>query len=44
MVEIYYYNDIEVLNFVKKWIPFVKIVGDERLKIKLEKMLLEYLL
>jgi predicted DNA-binding transcriptional regulator YafY len=44
MIEIYYYNDIEVLNFVKKWIPFVKIVDDERLKTKLEKMLLEYLL
>ena len=43
-IRMFYYNDIEILNFVKKWIPFISIVDDEQLKQKLQKMLQEYLL
>jgi predicted DNA-binding transcriptional regulator YafY len=42
-IRLFYYNNVELLNFVKKWIPFIIIVDDEQLKQKLQKMLQEYL-
>ena len=42
-IKMLYYNDIEVLNFVKKWIPHIKIINNTQLEEKLQKMLLEYL-
>ncbi|WP_434579820.1 WYL domain-containing protein [Sulfurimonas sp. NW15] len=44
IVSMQYYNDIEVLTFVKKWIPFVQIEDNEDLKSKLYETLKEYLL
>ena len=44
LVEMEYYNDIEVLNFVKKWLPFVDIVDNPLLKKKLHTILKKYLL
>ncbi len=38
-----YYNDIEVLNFVKKWLPDIKIIDHLKLKQKLQKTLQNYL-
>jgi len=44
LIRMFYYNDVEILNFVKKWIPFIRVVDNEHLKQKLQKMLQEYLL
>ena len=38
-----YYNEIEVLNFVKKWLPDVKIVNNTEVKQKLQESLQSYL-
>lgn len=38
-----YYNEIEVLNFVKKWLPDVRIVNSTGLKQKLQESLQSYL-
>ena len=38
-----YYNEIEVLNFVKKWLPDIKIIGNTELKQKLQESLQNYL-
>lgn len=43
LVEMQYYNDVEVLTFVKKWLPFIEIVNNEKLKTKLQNILEEYL-
>ncbi|NOQ30497.1 MAG: WYL domain-containing protein [Helicobacteraceae bacterium] len=37
-----YYNDVEVLSFVKKWLPFIYIVNNEPLQQKLEETFLTY--
>jgi predicted DNA-binding transcriptional regulator YafY len=42
-LEMYYYQDIEVLNFVKSWLPYVVIVDDVNLQTQLKKILLEAL-
>lgn len=44
LVDMQYYSDIEVLNFVQKWLPHVDIVDNDELKIKLHARLKEYLL
>jgi len=44
LVKMYYFNDIEVLNFVQKWLPFVEIIDNNKLKMKLHTILKEYLL
>jgi len=38
-----YYSDVEVLNFVKKWLPDVQIVDHSKLSSKLEDILKNYL-
>lgn len=38
-----YYNEIEVLNFVKNWLPEVTIVDHQELKEKLRELLQNYL-
>ncbi len=38
-----YYNEIEVLNFVKKWLPDIKIIDHTELKQKLQESLQNYL-
>ena len=38
-----YYNDIEVLNFVKKWLPDIRIIDNKELKQKLQESLQNYL-
>jgi len=42
LIKMYYYNDVEVLTFVKKWLPDIKIVENENLKKELKKILKEY--
>ncbi len=42
-IEFKYYNEIEVLNFVKHWLPEVKILDNAELKHKLQILLQEYL-
>ena len=42
-IEFKYYNEIEVLNFVKHWLAEVKIVDNAELKHKLQILLQEYL-
>jgi len=44
LIKMYYYNDVEVLTFVKKWIPFIEIVDNEKLKKELFQTLKDYLL
>ena len=44
LVEMNYYNDIEVLNFVKKWLPSIEIVDNDELKKQLYLTLKDYLL
>ncbi len=39
LIKMKYYNDIEVLGFVKKWLPCITIVEDNTLKQKLQKIL-----
>ncbi len=39
LIEMNYYNDTEVLTFVKRWLPFITIVDDEALKQKLQDIL-----
>ena len=39
LIEMSYYNDIEVLTFVKRWLPFITIEDDETLKQKLQNIL-----
>lgn len=39
LIEMTYYNDIEVLTFVKRWLPFITIEDDETLKQKLQDIL-----
>lgn len=43
LVKMEYYNDIEVLTFVKKWLPDIKIVDNSKLKTKLHNLLQDYL-
>ena len=43
LVEIKYYNDVEVLTFVKKWLPFIEIVDNKELKNRLHDSLKNYL-
>lgn len=43
LVKMYYYNDIEILTFVKKWIPYIKILDNASLRKKLYKILHNYL-
>jgi len=43
LVEMNYYNDVEVLTFVKKWIPFIEIVDNKELKKRLHESLKNYL-
>lgn len=43
LIEMKYYDDIEVLTFVKKWLPFIEIIDNEELKNKLYDILKEYL-
>jgi len=38
-----YYNDIEVLNFVKKWLPEIQIINNPKLSQKLTNILQNYL-
>ena len=42
-IEFNYYNEIEVLNFVKKWLPDIRITDDPQLKLKLQESLQNYL-
>lgn len=42
-IQFNYYNEIEVLNFVKKWLPEIKIIDNYELKKKLESSLRGYL-
>ena len=44
LVEMHYFNDVEVLTFVKKWLPFIDIVDNDILKNKLHSLLKSYLL
>ena len=39
LMQMKYYNDTEVLVFVKKWLPFVTIEENDMLKEKLQKIL-----
>ena len=39
LMQMKYYNDTEVLVFVKKWLPFVSIEENDMLKEKLQKIL-----
>ncbi len=39
LMEMNYYNDMEVLTFVKRWLPFITIVEDEALRKKLQDIL-----
>ena len=43
LVEMKYYNDVEVLTFVKKWLPFIEIVDNKELKNILHDSLKNYL-
>jgi len=43
LVDMYYYNDVEVLTFVQKWLPYIEIVDDKELRGKLHAVLNEYL-
>lgn len=42
-IQFHYYNEIEVLNFVKKWLPEIRIIDHLELKGKLEISLKNYL-
>ena len=42
-LEMRYFNDTEVLQFVKSWLPFVKIENNEKLREELKKVLEESL-
>ena len=39
LIEMNYYNDMEVLTLVKKWLPFITIIDDKHLKQKLQDIL-----
>ena len=39
LLEMSYYNDIEVLNLVKKWLPFISIYENKELQEKLQTIL-----
>ena len=43
LIQMSYYSDIEVLTFVKRWLPFISIVDDESIKQKLQDILRESL-
>ena len=43
IVEMKYYNDIEVLTFIKRWLPFIEILNNDDLKQKLKTTLQTYL-
>lgn len=43
LVQMKYYNDVEVLTFVKKWLPFIEIVNNKELKNRLHESLKNYL-
>jgi len=42
-IEFNYYNEIEVLNFIKEWIPEITIMNHPELKQRLQKSLQDYL-
>lgn len=42
-IQFNYYNEIEVLNFVKKWLPEIRIIDHSKLKHKLQESLQDYL-
>ncbi len=39
LIEMKYYNDTEVLTFIKRWLPFITIVNNDTLKKKLQEIL-----
>jgi predicted DNA-binding transcriptional regulator YafY len=39
LIEMKYYNDTEVLTFIKRWLPFITIVNSDILKKKLQEIL-----
>jgi predicted DNA-binding transcriptional regulator YafY len=39
IVKMYYYNDIEVLNFVKSWLPYISIYENKALQSELKQIL-----
>ena len=43
VVEFSYYQDTEVLNFVKSWLPFIKIIDSISLEKQLKELMQEYL-
>ena len=39
LVEMRYYNDIEVLSFIKQWLPSITVEDNKELKLKVKEML-----